>query len=783
MSITQLLPDVGTEKAISIGDGFAKFTTVEAAPTSDTSGEYDSERPYLRQPRQWPAYTLKAYSSAFQNRAERGKAYCRLFISQLSHLSFPSSESRRLVARKAVAATNEEAEDDDPKLDMIIYPYIFSMFEDNMRWLYTKGREKTMQLVPRHWPELNSDDTELVKNLVELLLSKANFLQENINPADRVGQPCGFGRNPILVWTIILLHCTPSGGSGEAVEFPDLFDPAAVGVLSHAAVLIHHTIEHFSTGIKVTFPINHNIERARHDHYMNIFERFQKKDAVSYEKLIRRRENLQMHRDSEDPPSRLARPERRSYWRKQESPDERFRYLEFVVESRSLGHPSVKALYTGIVKPVLHHTILEPGQPAVALVTLRTLDRELDSVPYGPVYTPSPTSSHTLLFPAPIAEEQSPGPASVHHGNSSERCMQPNYPGAIGIVRRATETLGGTVVFTDFHGAFMRTWMESYRPRTWEGIMVETTIAAYIAASHTPCLGTLKWKRCPRMYTGAAFLNEDGNLLSEDTLRTLGAAFKDMRLGSCTILTGATLAPSGWPAGTPFQQSAKRLSQASRRTKIEHFLGAKWMGKIQYWLENVTRICSILRVPYVNGELLDWSSVDVPTGHCSEMDILAQLAELLELKLIDAKWSGIELRFFNWDRQYCAAKTRAILDQSDLTAQQKFDGIIAQARNFSGKCCLTCRLVISVYRHLEPMQMAHLQVTHWERTDRDANSSETRPSPIPVLRPGSWDAVPLYNPDQLDDFVARYVLECDELVLHLNQSEAWTASLQEEHLD
>ncbi|KZT55854.1 hypothetical protein CALCODRAFT_509812 [Calocera cornea HHB12733] len=762
-------------------------TTVPSSPYSDTSGDYDSERPHLRQPRKWPAYTLKAYSSAFQDRAERGKAYCRLFISQLSHLSFPSNESRRVVARKAVAATNEEAEHDEPKLDMVIYPYIFSMFEDNMRWLYTKGREKTMQLVPQHWPELNSDDTELVKNLVDLLLSKANFLQEKIDPADRVGQPCGFGRNPILVWTIILLHCTPSGGSGEAVEFPDLFDPAALGVLSHAAVLIHHAIEHFARGIKVTFPINHNIERARHDQYMKIFEIFEKKDAgPSYVSRLGSSAFLACQTKTD-----------RSYLRKQategpvpprfrslkDSPDERIRNLGFLVESRSLGHPSVKALYEGIVKPVLRQTILQPGQPAVAPVTLKNLTRELDYVPYRPVYTSSPTSSDTLLFPAPIAEEQSRGPAPVQQGTSSERCIQPNYPGAIGIVRRTTETLGGTVVYTDFHGAFLRTWMESYRPRTWEGIMVETTIAAYIAASHSPSLGPLKWNRCPRMYTGAAFLDENGNLLSENTLRTLGAAFEDMRLGSCTVLTGATLAPSGRPAGTPFQQSAKRLSQASRRTKIEHFLGAKWMGKIQYWLENVTRICSILRVPYVNGELLDWSSVEVPTGHCSEMDILAQLAELLELKLIDARWSGSELRFFNWDGKYCAGKTRTLLDQSDLTAQQKFDGIVAQARNFSGKCCLTCRLVLSVYRHLEPVQMAHLQVTHWERTDREATSSETTPSPIPVLRPGHWDAVPLYNPDQLDAFVARYVLECDELALHLNQSEAWTASLQEQHLD
>ncbi|KZT57606.1 hypothetical protein CALCODRAFT_541327 [Calocera cornea HHB12733] len=209
-------------------------TTKTASSLSSNTAEDENGLPHLIQPRKWAVYTLKAYTDAFQKRAERGKAYCRLFISQLSQLSFPSTETRDTVARKAVAATNAEAKDDEPLLDMVLYPYLFSLFEDNMRWLYTKGREKTMLLVPKHWPELNNPDPTLVKGLAERLLSKANFLQEMTDPAD-----------------------------------------------------IHHAIEHYLTGARLAFPIKHNVERARHDQYMELFEKFQKKEPISYMRLIR----------------------------------------------------------------------------------------------------------------------------------------------------------------------------------------------------------------------------------------------------------------------------------------------------------------------------------------------------------------------------------------------------------------------------------------------------------------------------------------------------------------
>ncbi|KZO97288.1 hypothetical protein CALVIDRAFT_526828 [Calocera viscosa TUFC12733] len=620
-------PSASTDQSSS-NKSLSGTPSPDSTPTPDVQ---ERERPHLLQPRKAAAYNLSAYDLEFRKRCER------------DDLPFANADTRRTIACKAAAAANDEAEEGEPLIDFNVYPYILTMFDDNIHWFHSKVREKTMILVRHRWPLLESDDPALVKKLAERLLAKANFLQETFDPLDATSTPVGFFRNPVVVWAIVLVHCAPSGGSGEAISHRKLFDPGSPVVLCHMAAMIHHCLEHYIEGVKKAKPIKQNIDRQIFQRYLHHLKRYQDTRPGNYKKLLNhvrqqcrgcyyagnngssapvvKAERVCSHlpttldtqpiplvavhlrqarvklpgRPPIQPtyyycPPHLSSPATNVMPRRRiitvsegpiprqlrplkESPEERLKTMNLMVEGHALGHPDVKKLYKDIVQPVLASVVdqnEEKGRERKEPLNPGYLAEELEHVPYTPIYNQS--LNNVILFATPI-------PTTTPHGSAPSATisgMQRNYVGAIGIVKRQVETLGSQIGYTDFHGAL-----------------------------------------------SAAFLDRSENVLSDKKMRTLGAPMQSMRLGSGCIMTGATLAPPAWPPGTDFQQRAQKLSQIERRLAIERFLGAKWFEKIQFWVQWITSISKVLAVPYVNGELLDWSSIHVPVGHCSEDDVLA----------------------------------------------------------------------------------------------------------------------------------------------------------------
>ncbi|KZO99747.1 hypothetical protein CALVIDRAFT_561076 [Calocera viscosa TUFC12733] len=252
----------------------------------DGSGSEAEERDdalsesHMRTPRKHPAHTMQAYSEAMALRIDVAKGYFKLFLAQLE--PFPFREKRREMILKAIAASNEKRKTEDPEIDLVLYPFIFYAVEDAGPWLRSKIREKAKKLVRGYWRDVFSGDEQQIKQAVQRLLKNGNFLQKDFNATDPLSKPMYAFKNPVIAYIISTVFVAESGGSGDALTHPDLFDTAAPTTIALVAAYMHHALEHYIDGIEDAFQGSVELDGANYKTYLDLLGQYKTSRALKY---------------------------------------------------------------------------------------------------------------------------------------------------------------------------------------------------------------------------------------------------------------------------------------------------------------------------------------------------------------------------------------------------------------------------------------------------------------------------------------------------------------------